>query len=122
MAPRRALVRRAVEVDQRLVERRLVERVEPVDRLGDLAVDVADRLRDALAELARRRRRAARWPRTRRSRRREGTAARPRAPERSATLDLDGRVAAGVEDLAGVDGSIWLIGPGLLPSVSRACA
>ena len=43
------LVRRAVELDQRAVEARLVERVEADERLGDLAVDVADRLRDALA-------------------------------------------------------------------------
>ena len=35
------LVVGAVELDQRAVERRLVERVEAGDRLGDLAVDVA---------------------------------------------------------------------------------
>ena len=35
----------------------------------------------------------------------DGTAARPAAPERSAELDLDGRVAPAVEDLAGVDAS-----------------
>ena len=43
------LVGRAVEVDQRAVEPALVERVEARHRLGDLAVDVGDRLRDALA-------------------------------------------------------------------------
>ena len=65
-----ALVRRAVELDQRAVERGLVGRVEPGDGLGDLAVDVADGLRDALAAVGARRRRAARWPRTRPSTRR----------------------------------------------------
>ncbi len=43
------LVRRAVEADQRPVERCLGRGVLPVQRLGDLPVDVLDRLADALA-------------------------------------------------------------------------
>ena len=77
------LVGRAVEVDQRAIEALLVGRVAAGDRLGDLAVDVADRLASRPCRRTRRRRRAARWPRTRRSRRPLGTAARPAAPERS---------------------------------------
>ncbi len=44
-----ALFGGAVELDQRAVEALLVERVAPAHRVGDLAVDVADGLRDALA-------------------------------------------------------------------------
>jgi hypothetical protein len=97
------LVGRAVELDQALVERLLLQRVRPRDRLGDLAVDVADRLGDALAapgvaavaqlgglELA-----------GRGAGRHGGAAGRAGAQHE---LDLDGRVAARVEDLAGVDG------------------
>ena len=46
------LVRRAVELDEELVDIRLVERVETVERLGDLAVDVFHRRLHALAEIA----------------------------------------------------------------------
>ena len=52
----------------------------PATAVGDLAVDVGHRLRDALAHPGRRRRRAARSPRTRRSTRPTGTAARPQRP------------------------------------------
>ena len=96
------LVRRAVEVDQRAVEALLVGRVAARDRLGDLAVDVADRLRHALA--AERRAAVAQLGRLELA---GGCAARHRgAPGRAGAqreLDLDGRVAAAVEDLAGVD-------------------
>ena len=44
-----ALVRGAVELDHRAVERRLVGWVEPAHRLGQLAVHVGHRLRDPLA-------------------------------------------------------------------------
>ncbi len=43
------LVRRPVERDQRLVETLLIGRVETTNRLRDLAVDVRDRARHALA-------------------------------------------------------------------------
>ena len=43
------LVRRAVELDHRVVEAGLVGRVAAVDRGGDLAVDVGDGVRHALA-------------------------------------------------------------------------
>src|SRR4029078_5044430 len=45
----RVLVGRAVQVDHRPVERLLVGRVHAADRLGELAVHVLYRLRDALA-------------------------------------------------------------------------
>ena len=96
------LVLGAVELDQLAVEARLVERVVAGDRLGDLAVDVADGLRDALAavgvaavaqlgglELAG-----------------GGTGGDRGATVRAGAqvdLDLDGGVAAGVKDLACVD-------------------
>ena len=53
--------------------------------VGDLAVDVADRLADALAALRARRRRAARPPRARRSRRPTARPPGPRAPDSSTT-------------------------------------
>ena len=96
------LVVGAVELDQLAVEPLLVGGVEAGDRLGDLAVDVADRLRDALAavgvaavaqlggfELAR-----------------GGAGGHRGAPVRAGAqgdLHLDGGVAAGVKDLACVD-------------------
>ena len=64
-----ALVRRAVELDQPLVERALVGGVQAAHRLGDLAVDVADRLPSRPCRPTPGRRRAARAPRARRSRR-----------------------------------------------------
>ena len=95
------LVRRPVERDQHPVQRRLAGRVLAADGGGDLPVDVVDRPRDALAEpvraavaqlggleLARRR-----------ARRHRGPAPRPGL---QAQLHLDGRIAAAVEDLAGV--------------------
>src|SRR5262249_40853216 len=44
-----ALVRRAVELDQRAIEALLVGGVAPAQQLGDLAVHIPDRARDALA-------------------------------------------------------------------------
>ncbi len=98
-----ALVGRAVELDHRLVEGALLGGACARQRRGDLAVDVGDRARDALAgpgvaavaqldrlELA---------GRGARGHRREAARA---GLERH--LDLDRRVAARVEDLAGVDG------------------
>ena len=63
------LVVGAVEGDQLGVDDALVERVEALDGVGDLAVDVADGVEHALAAGSGRRRRAARPPRARRSRR-----------------------------------------------------
>ena len=96
------LVVGAVEVDQDAVDVALVERVEPDERVVDLAVDVADRVEHALAaeavaavaqldrlELPRRR-----------AGRDDGAAARPAVED---DLDLDRRVAARVEDLAADD-------------------
>ena len=98
-----ALVRGAVELDHRPVERALLGGAGAGQRRGDLAVDVGDRAGDALAgpalaavaqldrlELAGR---GARGDR--------GEAA---GAGLQRDLDLDGRVAARVEDLARVDG------------------
>jgi hypothetical protein len=43
-----ALVRRPVELEERLVDGGLLAGVDPAQRLGDLSVDVPDRDRDAL--------------------------------------------------------------------------
>jgi hypothetical protein len=100
--PQPALVGRAVQVDHRPVEARLVGRVEAGHRTGQLAVDVGHGVRDGLAapgiaavaqldrlELACR------------------GAARHRGPAGGARgedhVDLDRGIAAAVEDLAGVD-------------------
>ena len=92
-----SLVRRPVELDEAPVERLLIHDVETADRVGDLAVDVRDRLRDALA--APRRAAVAQLDRFVHSGRRAGR------DDRAAAVDLhfDSRVAARVEDLAGVD-------------------
>jgi hypothetical protein len=103
VGPQARLVRRAVEVDERAIEPRLVEHVGAAHRLRDLAVDVRDGLGDALAapgvaavaqlgglELAGR------------GARRHGGAALGAGAQHQ--VDLHRRVAAGVEDLAGVDG------------------
>ena len=72
------LVRRAVELDQRAVEARLVGRVAAASRPSAISpLTLRDRLRARPCRRTRRRRRAARSPRTRRSRRPTGTAARP---------------------------------------------
>ena len=120
MAPSRDLFGRAVERDQHAVERRLVGGVLPADGGRDLAVDVVDRARDALADPIR----AAvaqldRLELAGRGARRDGRAA-PRAGVQ-AQLDLDRRVAAAVEDLAGVHVLDLAHGCGLLRSGGR-CA
>ena len=53
LAPRRDLVARAVELDQRRVDAALVLGIHAGERVEDLAVDRIDRLLDALAEVAR---------------------------------------------------------------------
>jgi len=88
-----------VEVDQRAVEARLVETVEPGDRLGDLGVDVADGLRHPLA--APRRAAVAQLGRLELARRGAGGhRGAPLGAGAQHQVDLDGRVAARVEDLA----------------------
>jgi hypothetical protein len=98
-APRRPLFGGAVEVDQRLVECRLVSCVEPLHGSGELAVHVSDGLTDALAAplggtvaeldgLVHARRRA---------RRDDRAADRARF---EANIHFDGRVATRVEHLA----------------------
>jgi hypothetical protein len=46
------LVLRAVQLDERRVDGGLIEPVHADDGLGDVLVDVSDRLRDALAQVA----------------------------------------------------------------------
>ena len=96
------LVGRAVEVEQRLVDEALVVGAQPDDRGRDLVEHRLDGLLDALAAVAGGA--VAQLDRLVLARRRAG---RHRGPgERSVDqghLDLDRRVAAGVEDLAGSD-------------------
>src|SRR5262249_31619532 len=98
-----ALVRGAVQVDQELVDGRLVEGFLADEGLGDLAVDAADRLLDAAAEKTGRVA-VAQFDGL------VGARAGPAGHGGAAAggvgedhLDLDGRVAAAVEDLAAVD-------------------
>ena len=97
------LVLGPVELDQLAVEALLVGRVVAGDRLGDLAVDVADGLRDALAEVG-----VAAVAQlgglelARRGAGGDGGAAVRAGAQRD--LHLDGGVAAGVKDLARVYG------------------
>ena len=96
---------RAVELDHRPVDADLVARVEPDEGRGDLRLHVGRRPSGRpCRRSASCRRRAARSPRARRCEAPEGTAARPRAPRGEADVDLDGRIAAGIDDLAGGDG------------------
>ena len=99
MAPEPSLVGRPVQVDQGVVDRSLIERVEPADGVGDLAVDVRHRPQHALAaetvsSVAQLDRLA---DAGRRSGGDDGAATGARVEQH---LRLDGRVAAGVEDLA----------------------
>ena len=52
LAPSLRLVVGAVEVEHQLVDAALVERVEALERVGDLVVDETDGLADALAAVA----------------------------------------------------------------------
>src|SRR5207244_3969778 len=96
-----ALVRRPVKLDQGAVEPGLVEGIAAADGLGDLAVDVGDRLGDALAAVGL----AAvselnRFVHPgRRPRRHRGATQRAGI---EANVDLDGRIASRVENLARV--------------------
>ncbi len=96
------LVRRAVEVEQRLVDQPLVVGAQPDDRGRDLVEHGLDRLLDALAAVAGAA--VAQFDRLvlagRGARRHRGPG--ERAVDQG-HLDLDRRVAAGVEDLAGSD-------------------
>ena len=97
-----ALVRRPVELDHGAVEPGLVEGVATTDRIGDLPVDVGDRLGDALAAVGV----AAvaeldRFVHPRRCPRRHRGAAKRAGIE--VNVDLDGRIPSRVEDLARVD-------------------
>jgi hypothetical protein len=95
-----ALVRRAVQLDEGAVDELLVGAVEVADRFGDLAVDVRDRLRDALASPLRSA--VAQLDRLVHARGRSGGDGRPAGTSLHLRVDLDGRIAARVEDLAGM--------------------
>ena len=97
------LVRRAVELEHPLVDPSLIEGVAALQLVSDLRVDVLDRFEHAPAEIDRLVA-VALLPGL------VGTGARPRRhggpPEGSVgqrDIDLEGGVAAAVEDLAGVD-------------------
>ena len=124
------LVRGAVELDHRRVERPLLGRAGADQGFGDLAVDVLDRLGHALAGPG-----AAAVAQLDRLELAGRGAGRDRGQAASAglehDLDLDRRVAAGVEDLTRVDGADgahgWRIlfrggGAGSAPPLSRGGA
>ena len=79
------LVLGAVQIDQGLVDERLLDRVQPDDRFADLGIDVLDRVQHALAEVALRVA-VAQFDRLRAPvEAPEGTAARPITPDSSST-------------------------------------
>ena len=98
-----ALVLRAVELDQRLVDLDLVFRLHAADRVENLAVHRLERLQHALAEVARLVAVAElhRLVRAGRGAGRHGGAAEGAVLQRH--VDLDGRIAAAVENLAADD-------------------
>ena len=97
------LVVGAVEFDHRGVEYPLIEGVEPVERVGDLAVDEPDRGADRLTAVPIAT--VAELDRLVFAGRRAGWNGRTTGcPRVERYLDLDGGVAAGVEDLAAEDG------------------
>ena len=96
------LVVGAVEIEHELVDAALVERVEAFQRFGDVVVDETDGLADALAAVAI----VAVTEFDRFVLAGRGAGGDRGAPERSGVehdLDLDGGVAARVEDLAAED-------------------
>ena len=98
-----ALVLRAVELDQRLVDLDLVLRLHAADRVEDLAVHGLERLLHALAEVARL---VAVAQLDRLVRAGRGAGGNGGAAERAVLqrhIDLDGRIAAAVEDFAADD-------------------
>ena len=99
---RGGLVVGAVEVAKDAVDRALLECVDPLDRVGDLTVDVVDGALHALAHVALAT--VAQLDRFelagRRARRHDGPPAGTRLENH---LDLDGRVSARIEDLAADD-------------------
>src|SRR5205085_2029990 len=98
-----ALVRRSVEVEQRLVDQPLLGDLVADDLRADLVLDCVDGVADALAAVA-----LAAVALLDGLERTGGGAAGNGGPRHGAVveehLDLDGRVAAGVEDLATGDG------------------
>ena len=97
-----ALIGGAVKLDQRAVDRELIGGLEAGERIEDLTVDRADRLLHAAAAITL----AAVAFLDRLMRPGRGARRHRRAPDRAAIhrdLDLDRRVAAAVEDLAGMN-------------------
>ena len=97
------LVFGAVELDQRLIDEGLLLRIKTDDRLGDLAIDVFDRPRHALAEVARgiAVTQFDGFARTGRGARGHGGA--PHHARLEQDVAFDGGVAARIENLAGDD-------------------
>src|SRR5579864_2615897 len=97
-----ALVRRAVELDQRAVDRHLVSGIETGQRVEDLAVDRVDSLQHAAPVITR----TAIALLDRLMRAGRGAGRHRRASHRAAVegdLDLDRWIAAAVEDFARVN-------------------
>ena len=103
LAPRRALLSVPSSSPRASVDGPLPERVGAAQLVGDLAVDERRRPWPRPCRRSARRRRGARPPRARRSTPRSARRPGPDAPLASTHLDLDGRVAAGIEDLAALD-------------------
>ena len=115
------LVVGAVEIDQGTVDLALIERVETGDRVGDLEVDEADRGQHPLATEA-----GAAVAQLDRFVFAGGRAARHRgSPEGTGSqhdVDLNGRVATRVQDLAALNMEDLAHGVGKLVPRSEPCA
>ena len=97
------LVRRAIELDQGLVDRLLLAGVHPLDRRGDAVVDICDRLKDALAQIDGPVAIAEFDSLVLAGARAAGHGGSSEYSALEADLDLEGGVAPGIEDLACVD-------------------
>ncbi len=95
------LVRRTIELDHQVVDLDLVFGIMTADRIIDLAIDRFDGLFNALAEITRRRHAVRRLHAHRSRRPRDRSAAHAAIFE--IDVDLYGRVATAVEDLAADD-------------------
>ena len=103
VGPEALLVLRAVEFVHAVVQRHLIQRVHAAQFVGQLGVDVLDRLQNPLAEVFRLVA-VAEFPRLVDSG--AGAAGHGRPAEAAVGqfhVDLDGRIAAAIEDLSGTD-------------------
>ena len=102
VGPEPGFVRRAVELDHRIVDRLLIFHVHALEATGDLALDVADRLQDSFASVALGVA-VAKLDRLVRASRGAGRDDGPAASRVGECGDRNGRVTARVEHLEGVE-------------------